>query len=158
MCLCGLRFKKHIIFHILYIIVAPLCSAFLKRVHFYKAHSSEKRGVLWLASYPVHCDWPNTSSVYRKCYAPYRIVMPCPARWDQNNKTHFYASRCIASRKHYHVCIYNQRNNKQQALLYTAQNSHLNSQWQILLIWRHTYRLWVRSARLSLQSWNCPTL
>ncbi len=43
MCLCGLRFS---IFHILYIIVAPLCSAFLKRVDFYKAHRSEKRGVL----------------------------------------------------------------------------------------------------------------
>ncbi len=64
-CLCGLRLKKHI-FHILYIIVAPLCSAFLKRVD----HRSEKRGVLWLASYPVRCDWPNTSSVRRKCYAP----------------------------------------------------------------------------------------
>ncbi len=63
MCLCGLRFKKHIIFHILYIIVAPLCSAFLKCVDFYKAHRSEKRGVLWFASYPVRCDWPNTSSV-----------------------------------------------------------------------------------------------
>ncbi len=53
MCLCGLRFKKHIIFHILYVIVAPLCPAFLKRIDFYKAHRSEKRGVLWLASYPV---------------------------------------------------------------------------------------------------------
>ncbi len=31
MCLRGSRFKKHI-FHILYITVAPLCSAFLKRV------------------------------------------------------------------------------------------------------------------------------
>uniref|UniRef100_A0A673M2Z9 Ankyrin repeat and SOCS box containing 14b n=1 Tax=Sinocyclocheilus rhinocerous TaxID=307959 RepID=A0A673M2Z9_9TELE len=29
MCLCGLRFKKHIIFHILYIIVSPLCPAFI---------------------------------------------------------------------------------------------------------------------------------
>ncbi len=46
MCLCGSRFKKHIIFHILYIIVAPLCSAFLKRADFYKARRSEKRGVL----------------------------------------------------------------------------------------------------------------
>ncbi len=46
MCLRGLRFKKHIIFHILYIIVAPLCLTFLKRVDFYKAHRSEKRGVL----------------------------------------------------------------------------------------------------------------
>ncbi len=45
-CDCGLRFKKHNIFHILYIIVAHLCSAFLKRVDFYKAHRSEKRGVL----------------------------------------------------------------------------------------------------------------
>ncbi len=45
MCLRGLRFKKHIIFHILYIIVAPLCSAFLKRIDFYKAHRSEKQGV-----------------------------------------------------------------------------------------------------------------
>uniref|UniRef100_A0A673MEU6 Uncharacterized protein n=1 Tax=Sinocyclocheilus rhinocerous TaxID=307959 RepID=A0A673MEU6_9TELE len=45
MCLCGLRLKKHIIFHILYIIVSPLCPAFLKRVDFYKAHRSEKRGV-----------------------------------------------------------------------------------------------------------------
>ncbi len=43
---------------------------FLKRVDFYKAHRSEKRGVLWLASYPVRCDWPNASSVWRKCYAP----------------------------------------------------------------------------------------
>ncbi len=45
-CLHGSRFKKHIIFHILYIIVTPLCSAFLKRVDFYKARCSEKRGVL----------------------------------------------------------------------------------------------------------------
>ncbi len=46
MYLCGLRFKKHIIFHILHIIVAPLFSAFLIRADFYKAHRSEKRGVL----------------------------------------------------------------------------------------------------------------
>ncbi len=34
--------------------------------------------------------------------------------------------------KHYHVCICDRRNDKQQALLYTAQNSRLNRQWQIL--------------------------
>ncbi len=45
-CLCFLMFLKHIIFHILYIIVAPLCPAFLKHADFYKAHRSEKRGVL----------------------------------------------------------------------------------------------------------------
>uniref|UniRef100_A0A8C1XAL3 ribonuclease H n=1 Tax=Cyprinus carpio TaxID=7962 RepID=A0A8C1XAL3_CYPCA len=44
--LCGLSLKKHIIFHIMYIIVSPLCPTFLKRVDFYKAHRSEKQGVL----------------------------------------------------------------------------------------------------------------
>ncbi len=34
--------------------------------------------------------------------------------------------------KHYHVCICDRRNDKQQALLHTAQNSRLNRQWQIL--------------------------
>ncbi len=33
---------KHIIFHILYIIVARLCPAFLKHADFYKADRSEK--------------------------------------------------------------------------------------------------------------------
>ncbi len=46
MYLCGSRFKKHIIFHTLYIIVAPLSAAFLKRADFNKAHRSEKRGLL----------------------------------------------------------------------------------------------------------------
>ncbi len=60
-----------------YVIVAPLCSDFLKRVDFYKAHRSEKWGVHWLACYLVRCDWPNNSSVWLKCYAPYQVVMPC---------------------------------------------------------------------------------
>ncbi len=41
---CGLGGDTPI-FHILYIIVAPLCPAFLKRVDLYKVHQSEKRGV-----------------------------------------------------------------------------------------------------------------
>ncbi len=52
MCLCKSKKKKRI-FLILYIIVAPLCPhcpAFLKHVDFYKAHRSEKQGVLWLSS------------------------------------------------------------------------------------------------------------
>ncbi len=52
----------------------------------YKAHRSEKQGVLWLASYPVRCDWPNTSSVGWKCYAPYHVVMPCPGETRQTIK------------------------------------------------------------------------
>ncbi len=43
-------FKKHIIFQVLYIIVVPLCPAYLKRV-FYKAPSSDMRSLLWLASW-----------------------------------------------------------------------------------------------------------
>ncbi len=55
-CVYVFKVKKNIIFHILYIIVVPLCSAFLKCADFYKAHRSETRGMLWLASYPVRCD------------------------------------------------------------------------------------------------------
>ncbi len=55
-------------------------SAFLKHVDFYKACLSEKWGQLWLASYPVCCDWPNTSSVRWKCYVPHRVVMAFPGK------------------------------------------------------------------------------
>ncbi len=74
------KVQKHIIFHILYIIVAPLCSAFLKRVNFYKAHRSEKRaligqlsGALWLAEYLKRVTEMLHPSPY--CDA-------CPARRD----------------------------------------------------------------------------
>ncbi len=46
---------------------------------------------------------------------------------DYNDLLSFYAPH-----KHYHVCICDRKNDKQQALIYTAQNSRLNSQWQIL--------------------------
>ncbi len=62
--------QKHIIFHILYIIVAPMLRLSETRI---KAHRSEKWGVLWLASYPVRCDWPNTSSVAMEMLHP----LPC---------------------------------------------------------------------------------
>ncbi len=65
---------------------SPFCSAFLKRIDFYKANRSEKRGVLWLASFPVRCDWLNTSSVWWKCSAPYHVVMPCPGATRQTIK------------------------------------------------------------------------
>ncbi len=38
----------------------------MKCINFYKAHHSEKHSELWLARYPVRCDWPHTSSVFRK--------------------------------------------------------------------------------------------
>ncbi len=41
-------FKKHIIFQILYIIVGPLCPAFLKRLIFYKRPSMSHRDIdMW---------------------------------------------------------------------------------------------------------------
>ncbi len=86
-CLCGLRFKKHIIFHIRYIIVAPLCPAFLKRVDFYRAHHSEKRSVLWLASYPVCCDWPNSSKTEMLCLLSYLETHSVSMTWWQRNNT-----------------------------------------------------------------------
>ncbi len=146
MCLCGLRLKKHIIFHIPYIIVAPLCPAFLKHVDFYKLIVQRSK---------VCSDW---SAI--QCFVigripqawdgnvttPYRIVMPCPdiktikpiinevfVASSGDIFTDYNDFLRIAPRKHNHVCICDRRrNDKQQALLYTAQNSCLNSQWQIL--------------------------
>ncbi len=126
MCLCGLRFEKHIIFHILYILVAPLCSAFLKRAIFYIAHRSEKWGVLWLVSYPVRCDWLNTSSVRRKCYAPYHIVMPCPGTTTQKHKNPLETRHLFQDFLFVTYTIIQNINDIQQALLYTAQNSCFN--------------------------------
>ncbi len=51
MCLLGSRLKKHIIFHILYIIVAPLCPAFLKRWEARCSLIGQLSSALWLAEY-----------------------------------------------------------------------------------------------------------
>ncbi len=54
------KIKKNIIFHILYIIIDPLCSAFLKRLNFDKAQLflearcaliGQLSSALWLAEY-----------------------------------------------------------------------------------------------------------
>ncbi len=59
----GSRLKKPIIFHIQYIIVAPLCPAVLKRVHFLQSSSfwearcsliGQLTSALWLAEYLKH--------------------------------------------------------------------------------------------------------
>ncbi len=85
MCLYGLRLKKvHYFPHT----VHYCCSSILRlseMCRFLQRSSFGERDVFWLASYPVHCDWPNTSSLRRKCLAPYRIV-----RCDEtNNKTYY---------------------------------------------------------------------
>ncbi len=51
---------------------------------------------------------------------------------DYNDLYRLFMRRVASSLQHYHVCIRDRRNDKQQALHYTAQNSHLNRQWQIL--------------------------
>ncbi len=58
MCLRGSWFKKHIIFHILYIIVAPLCLSetcwFLQSSLFWEARRAligQLSSALWLAEY-----------------------------------------------------------------------------------------------------------
>ncbi len=50
-CVYMVKVKKHIIFHIPYIIVVTLCPDFLKRGDFYKANRYEKRGVLYITLY-----------------------------------------------------------------------------------------------------------
>ncbi len=128
------------------------CSAFLKCIDFYKAPRSEKQGVLWLASYPVRCDWPNTSCETEmlrplpSCDAVSQrddtktikpIINEAFVAFSEDlitdyNYVYCLFTHCVAPRKHYNVCICDRRNTKQQALLYTAQNSCFNSQWQIL--------------------------
>ncbi len=53
MCLCGLRFKKHFIFHILYIIVAPYVIV-APSSSFWEARPAligQLSSALWLAEY-----------------------------------------------------------------------------------------------------------
>ncbi len=81
-------------------------------------------GALWLAKYLKHVN----------CYAPHRIVMPCD---DTKTIKPIKNKAFVASSGHIitdyndsyglftrHIC--DRRNDKQQALLYTAQNSRLN--------------------------------
>uniref|UniRef100_A0A671MMG6 alpha-glucosidase n=1 Tax=Sinocyclocheilus anshuiensis TaxID=1608454 RepID=A0A671MMG6_9TELE len=85
MCLCGLRLKKHIIFHILYIIVSPLCPAFLKRVNFYKAHRSKKARcavIGQLSSWSFVSLSPTSDSVSVQNVAPECPSIPYGERVD----------------------------------------------------------------------------
>ncbi len=61
-------FKKHIIFQILYIIVGPLCPASLKR---FKSPPSDKRSLLWLASWHSALWLAEHHKQSRKCNAPF---------------------------------------------------------------------------------------
>ncbi len=94
MCLCGLRFKKHIIFHILYIIVAPLCPAFWNALIFTK---------LIVLRSEACSDWPATQCVvfgripqaWDGNVTPLTVLWcRVPARRHKNNKTHHKLGFC----------------------------------------------------------------
>ncbi len=163
MCLRSLRFKNTLFSTyctLLLLLYAP---------PFWNASIFTKRIVL---RSEACSDWPAIQCIVIDRCDRTLTVLRCrvPARRHKNYKTYYkqgicciqcghnywlwwlilsYTSRCITPHKHYHVCICDRRNNKQQALLYTAQNSCLNSPWQIIEVRKCTYRLWVRSS-------DCP--
>ncbi len=113
MCLRGSWLKKHIVFHILYIIVAPLCSTFLKCVAFYKAHRSEKRGPLWLARVVIGRilqAWDGSVTSLNVLWWPFPTKTIKPITNEafvassgdiitDNNDLYCLFSHCIASRR-----------------------------------------------------------
>ncbi len=124
------------------------------------AHRSDKRGVLWLAENlkretemlrPQYCDAVSRRND-TKTIKP--IINEDFAASSGDIFTDYNNSYCLFTHR---ICICDWSNDKQQALPYTAQNLRLNSQWQIQ-IRKRACRLWVRSARLFLRRWNCPTL
>ncbi len=145
--------SKHIIFHILYIYC---CSSmlrlsetrrFLQSEAFWEARRAligQLSSALWLAEYlkretemlrlspyfdgVSRCDETKTI----KPITNEAFVASSGDIITDYNDLYCLFTRCIVPRKHYHVCICDRRNDKQQALLYTAHNSRLNRQWQIL--------------------------
>ncbi len=91
---------------------------------------------LWLAEYlkrvmEMLCPLPYCDGVSRrndtKTIKPIinEAFVAFSADIITDNDLYLLFMHRVASHKYYHVCICDQRNNKQQALLYTAQNSHL---------------------------------
>ncbi len=132
---------------------------------------SEKRGVLWLASYPVHCDWPNTI-----CYVT-NMLRPLPycdavSRRDDTKTINPIINEAFVASSGDIIIDYNDLcclftcpclhlwSEKRQTISTTLHCSKLAFESSVAnsLNVKSTYRLWVRSIRLSLQSWNCPTL
>ncbi len=105
------------------------------RIDLYKAHQSEKWGMLWssalwLAEYlkrentEMLRPLPYCDAVSRRDDT--KTIKPIIneaffASSGDYNDLYCLFTRCIAPRKHYHVCICGRRNDKQQALLDTAE-------------------------------------
>ncbi len=152
MYLCGLRFTKYIIFHILYIIVAPLCPPFWNASIFTK---------LIVLRSEACSDWPAIQCIVigRMPQAWDGNVPPlpyCEAVSQRNNTktikpiineafvasigdiitdyndlyclfTRRIASRCIAPHKYYHVCISAWRNDKRYSTLLKTHVAFISS-------------------------------
>ncbi len=147
-----------------YIIVHYCCSSMprLSEMRWFLQSSSfreERRaligqlsGALWLAEYLKHVTEMLRPLTILWCHVPMRCdetktIKPIineafvASSGDINTDYNDLYMHCIVPHKHYHVCICDRRNDKQQALLYTAQNSRLKSQWKIIQIRKRTYRL-----------------
>ncbi len=117
-------------------------SRFLQSSSFWEARRAligQVSSALWLAEYlkretemlrPLpYCDDVSrrdntkTKSIINEAF----VASSGDIITDYNDLYCLFTHR-IAPRKHYHVCICDRRNDKQQALLYTAQNSRLNHQ------------------------------
>ncbi len=128
-CVCGLRFKKHIIVYI----VAPLCPAFLKRTEMpCPGATTQKQHIIKEAFVASSGDiiTDDLYCLFTCCIASRRI-----------------SSRGVNITMSASV-IGELTNNK---LYTTPLKTHA---WIIRIC---PYRLWVRSARLSLESRNWPT-
>ncbi len=146
MCLCGLRFKKHYFPHTVHCCSSMLRLAerhrFLQSSSFWEARCAligQLSSALWLAEYlkrvtEILHPLPYCDAVSRrdetKTIKP--IINEAFVASSGDIITDYNDLYCLFLPWHYHVYICDQRNDKQQALLYTAQNSRLNSQWQIL--------------------------
>ncbi len=153
-CVYALRGKKKTgNFHILYIIVAPLYSAFLKYVDFYKAHHSEIEVCSnWPAIHcivigwiPQECDVNVTPLTMLWCHVPVRrdetktikpIINEAFVAFSEDiitdyNDSYSLFTHFAAPHKHNTICVFSAFvivETAKQSLLYTSQNSHLNSQ------------------------------
>ncbi len=145
MCLCGLRLKKtHYFPHTVHYCCSSMLRLsetcrFLQSSSFWKARCAligQLSRALWLADYlksvtEMLRPLPYCDAVSRrdnsKTIKP--IINEAFVESSGDIITDYNDLYCLFTFifKHYHVCICDQSHNKQQALLYTAQNSHFVS-------------------------------
>ncbi len=112
-CLHGSWFKKHIISISCLLLLLLYAPAFLKRIAFYKAHRSEKRGPLWLARVVIGRilqAWDGSVTSLTVLWWPFltktiklirneAFVASSGDIITDNNDLYCLFSRCVASRR-----------------------------------------------------------